>query len=245
MNGLGDFYGADVSLVHHRSGAWHAAQCAPGILDLLGEVRARDGLVLELGCGSGPLTGELIAAGHRVVATDASPAMVTLAREQVGHRAEDVRQLSLGRDALPEADAIVAVGHPLNYLASAEEVDAALVAIAEALRPGGIVALDLCDLAWGQRDLAPLGRAGEDWAIIIEFTTPTPDRFDRDITTFVPNKDGSWRRSHEHHESVLVDTARIPSLLAPHGVEALVADSFGGERLPDGLRAVIGRRAPD
>ena len=238
-----DIYGPDVSLVHHRSGSAHAARCAPGILALLSDVHARNGLVLELGCGSGPLTRELIAAGHRVIATDASAAMVALASEHVGRGAEDVRQLKLGVDAVPAADAIVAVGHPLNYLANADEIDAALIAIARALRPGGIVAMDICDLGWGRGDLTPLGRVGDDWAIIVEFTMPAPDRFDRDITTFLPNQDGTWRRSDEHHTSALVDTARIPPMLATHGVEAVVADSFGGELLPAGLCAVIGRRA--
>jgi methylase of polypeptide subunit release factors len=44
-------------------------------------VLARNGLVLELGCGSGLLTRALVAAGHRLIATDASPAMLEIARE--------------------------------------------------------------------------------------------------------------------------------------------------------------------
>lgn len=91
---------------------------------------------LSWGCGSGLLTGELIAAGHRVIATDASPAILKLAAELVGDTAQEVRQLTLPIDPLPRADAIVAVGHPLNYLASAQEVDDALLAIADALTTG-------------------------------------------------------------------------------------------------------------
>lgn len=237
-------YGADVALVHHRSGAAHATMCAPGILQRLAEVRKRNGLVLELGCGSGALTAELIAAGHRVIATDASEAMVTLARERIGGEAEDVRQLTLPFDRLPSADAVVAVGHPLNYLASAEDIEEALVAIARALRPDGVLAFDVCDLKWGRvrSDLAPLARVGEDWAIITEFTTPAPDRFVRDITTFLANQDGSWRRSREHHDSVLIDTTRLPALFNAHGVDVTVGDSFGSEGLPEGLRAVTGSR---
>lgn len=214
------------------------------ILDLLSEVRTRQGLVLELGCGSGLLTKELIAAGHNVIATDASPAMLDIARGLVGDEVEDLRQLTLPDDPLPQADAIVAIGHPINYLPDAEAIDRALVAIARALRPGGLVAFDICDLEWGcVRQGAPnLGRAGPDWAIITEFSMPTSDRFVRDMTTFVPNGDGSWRRDTEHHENVLVDTARIPGLLAAHGVDARVGRSFGTETLPEGLHVVVGRR---
>jgi SAM-dependent methyltransferase len=237
-------YRHDLAIVHHRGFGFHAAACAPGIVEFLAPVRARLGMVLELGCGTGLLTRELIAAGHRVIATDASPAMLDIARGLVGASAEEVRQLTLPDDPLPVADAIVATGHPLNYLPGVESIDRALVAIAGALRPGGLLAFDICDLEWGQarRDAPALGRAGEDWAIITEFSFPAADRFVRDITTFVPNRDGSWRRDREHHENVLLDTARIPALLRRHGIEASVGSSFGAETLPLGLRVITGHK---
>jgi len=230
--------------VHHRGFGTHAAACAPGIVDLLAPVRARQGLVLELGCGTGLLTTELIAAGHRVIATDASPAMLDIARRLVGESAQEVRQLTLPDDPLPQADAIVAVGHPLSYLPDAAAVDRALIAIAAALRPGGVLAMDICDLEWGRarRDMRNFAQAGADWAIITEFSVPAPDRFVRDITTFVPNSDGSWRRGSEHHENVLIDTAQIPALLGRLGVQARVGSSFGAETNPPGLRVITGHK---
>jgi SAM-dependent methyltransferase len=237
-------YGHDLAVVHHRGFGFHAAACAPGILDILAPVRARRGLVLELGCGTGLLTKELIAAGHRVIATDASPAMLDVARKTIGDAAEQFRQLTVPHDPLPHADAIVAVGHPLNYLPDAGAIDQALIAIAGALLPDGLLALDICDLEWGRarRDTPTFSEVGEDWAIITKFSTPTPDRFIRDITTFLPNPDGTWRRESEHHENVLIDTAQIPALLRQHGVDAQVRTSFGAETNPPGLRVVIGRR---
>src|SRR5215469_332297 len=237
-------YGHDLAVVHHRGFGFHAAACAPGILDFLAPVRARRGLVLELGCGTGLLTKELIMAGHRVIATDASPAMLDVARDTTGDAAEQIRQLTLPHDTLPHADAIVAVGHPLNYLPDAGAIDQALIAIARALQPDGLLALDVCDLEWGRarRDTPTFAQAGDDWAIITKFSIPTADRFIRDITTFLPNPDGSWRRDSEHHENVLIDTARIPALLRQHGVEAQVGASFGAETNPAGLRVVIGHK---
>jgi SAM-dependent methyltransferase len=240
----GHSYRHDLAAVHHRGFARHAAACAPGIVEILAPVRARRGLVLELGCGTGLLTRELIAAGHRVVATDASPAMLDIARDLVGESAQDVRQLTLPDDPLPRADAIVAVGHPLSYLPDAAAVDRALIAMAGALAPGGLLAFDLCDLEWGEarRGAPNHAGAGADWAIITEFSTPASDRFVRDITTFVPAAGGLWRRDSEHHENVLIDTARIPALLRQHGIEARVTSSFGAETLPRGLRAITGHK---
>src|SRR5580704_820732 len=172
-------YRRDLAAVHHRGFGFHAAACAPGILALLAPVRARRGLVLELGCGTGLLTKELVSAGHRVIATDASPAMLDVARDVLADRAQEVRQLTLPDDPLPEADAIVAVGHPLSYLPSADAIDEALVAMAGALRPGGLLAFDICDLDWGRaRQGVPYhARSGDDWAIITTFSMPAPDIF--------------------------------------------------------------------
>jgi SAM-dependent methyltransferase len=235
------YYRRDLAVVHDRGYGFHGERCAPGVLALLEPVRG--GLVLEIGCGTGALTRHLLAAGHQVLATDASPAMLELAREALGPSAELAR-LTLPGDPLPQADAIVSVGHPISYLASAAEVDRALTAMADALRPGGVLAIDICDLEWGtaRTGAGNQGRAGPDWAIITQFATPAPDRFVRDITTFLPDGRGAWRRDSEHHDNVLIDTSQIPELLRSHGVSASVRSSFGDEELPPGLKTVIGVR---
>lgn len=237
------YYRADLALVHHRGFGGHADRCAGDVLRLLEPVLARGGLVLELGCGSGLLTRHLVAAGHRVVATDASPAMLALARAEVPG-AEDVRRLVLPDDPLPRAAAIVSVGHALNYLPDEAAIDRALAAVAGALEPGGVLALDLCDLRFGAARAGEpdLARVADDWAIVTRFSLPQPARYVREMTTFVRDDGGSWRRDDERHDNVLLDTARIPALLARHGVEATVAPSLGTEPLPEGLVAVVGRR---
>ncbi len=114
------YYRADLARIHHLGFAFHANDTAPGILALIEPVLG--GVVVELGCGSGLLTRHLVDAGHRVIATDASPAMLDLARG-VAADAEEIRQLTLPDDSIPEADAIVSVGHVLSYLDDAAQVD--------------------------------------------------------------------------------------------------------------------------
>ncbi len=227
--------------MHHLGFGFHADACAPGMLALLEPVRG--GLVVELGCGSGLLTRHLLEAGHRVVATDASPAMVALARETAP--GAEVRPLFLPDEPVPACDAVVSVGHVLNYLRDEPAVERALIATAEALRPGGVLALDLCDLRYGElrRDEPNSSRIEDDWAIVTRFSLPRPNLFVREIAAFLRSEDGTWRRDDERHENVLVDTAAVPALLANHGVESEVRGSFGNERLPDGLVAIVGRKA--
>lgn len=236
------YFRHDLALVHDRGFGGYADRCAPGVLDLLRPVLG--GVVLEVGCGSGALTRHLRAAGHRVIATDASPDILALARAALGPDA-DLRQLTLPDDPLPAADAIVSVGHVISYLPDAAAVDRALVAMAGALRPGGVLAIDVCDLAFGgfEPGRENSGRAGEDWAVIAQYSSPAPDRYVRDITTFVPDGRGAWRRAHERHENVLVDTAAIPDMLARHGVRAAVRPGFGAETPPAGLVVVTGVRS--
>jgi len=210
---------------------------------LLESVRSHHGLVVELGCGSGLLTRQLVDAGHRVIATDASPPMLDIAREYAG-AVQEIRRLTLPDDPIPDADAIVSVGHVVNYLPDADAIERALVAMAEALKPGGLLAIDLCDLTYGEARSAPStgGWVADDWAIVTEFSLPSPDRFVRQMATFVKNEDGSWRRDDERHDNVLIDTSSVPELLSRHGVRADVGEAFGNERLPEGLRTLIGRK---
>lgn len=243
MTADGPYYRRDLALVHHLGFGFHADRCAPGVVALLEPVRARDGIVLEIGCGSGLLTRHLVDAGHRVIATDASPAMLDLTRSVVPD-ADRIEGLTLPDDPVPSVDAIVGVGHALNYLPSAGAIERALTALARALRPGGVLALDICDLEWARSRFgdAPLGRVGDDWAIVSEFSVPSPDRFVRQMAVFLRNDDGTWRRDDERHDNVLVDTATIPPLLEAEGLTVSVDQSFGNEELPDGLHVIVGRR---
>jgi len=87
------YYRRDLARIHHLGFGFHADACAPGILALLEPVRAQAGVVVEIGCGSGLLTRHLVDAGYRVIATDASPAMLDLAREIVPDAASLERAL--------------------------------------------------------------------------------------------------------------------------------------------------------
>jgi SAM-dependent methyltransferase len=237
------YYRDDLALVHHLGFGFHADMCAPGILRLLEPVLDRKGVVLELGCGSGLLTKYLVEAGHRVIATDASAAMLELAR-QTAPGAEDVRVLVMPDDPMPACDAVVSIGHPVSYLPDEPAVLRALTNAADALNPGGVYAIDIEDLEWGDAwaNTKAGVRRSDDWVIATEYSRPEPQVYVRDMTVFLRNDDGTWRRDDERHENTLIDTAKVPGLLAEHGVDVACQSAFGDEQLPPGLVAIVGRK---
>jgi SAM-dependent methyltransferase len=238
------YYRAALARVHHEGFGFHADACAPGILAHLAPIRERDGLVVEVGCGSGLLTRHLLDAGHRVVATDASPAMLDIARTYAPEAVEH-RVLALPDDPPPEADAIVSTGHALSYLDTRARLEAALVACARALRPGGVLALDLEDLSTRDAQMArpPGGWAGDGWAIVLERVSDAPDHLARVMTVFVEEDDGRYRRDHERHDNVLVDVPGVvPPLLEAEGLQVHIGPSFGTEVNMEGLMVVVATR---
>jgi SAM-dependent methyltransferase len=235
-------YQRDLAHVHNQAFGMHPDRLAPTIVELLAPVVERGGTVLEIGCGTGMLTRHLVAAGVEVIASDASPDMLALAREQVpgavGHEV-----IALPDDELPEVDAVVGIGHPLNYFTDEAPVHAALTAIAGALRPGGVLAIDLMVRTPNREAHPPMGRLGADWALISTMEVPQPARSVRHLTTFVRTEDGTYRRADEQHEFIHVAAADALETVRRNGIDASLGQHFGAVELPEGLASLIGVKA--
>jgi len=237
-------YGAALARIHDEAFRGHADLCASGILDLLTPVLERAGVVVEIGCGSGALTRHLVDAGHKVIATDASPAMLDLARSNVPDALEH-RLIRLPMDPVPAGDAVVSTGHVLSYLPTEADVIEALRACSRAVRPGGVLALDLedCSMIEAHVDKPPTAWIGDDWALAIERQSDGPDHFARIHTIFVAEVDGRYRREVERHDNVPIDVeAVVPPVLISEGMKVEIGTSFAGEELMVGLRTVVAHR---
>jgi SAM-dependent methyltransferase len=243
------YYRTDLAWVHHVGYGHHVELTRDGLLRLLGEAGLQAGAhVLDVGCGSGLLARVLSESGYDTWGTDASPAMIELARSQAPRAHFSVCALPTGRapDAsggLPSVDAVVSTGHVLNYLDSRAAIATALGELARCVRPGGVLAIDLMtDDYPATRDLRhPHCRVHEDWAIITRFSRPAEHRFDREITVF-RHAVGHWRRSDEYHRNVTFEADEALRILRAAGLAAEVRAAFGDETLPDGMVAVVGRR---
>jgi len=243
------YYGRDLAWVHHVGYSHHAEQTAPGVVALLREGGLAPGAsVLDVGCGSGLLARQLRAAGFAVRGVDASRAMIELARDYEPHAKFDVVALPTDlqpgdEGALPESDAVVSTGHVLNYLDTRAQIAQALSELARAVRPGGLLAIDLMTEAFCDRP--GLGqvhaKVQDDWVIVTRFSRPEPYRFDRAITVF--RREGrTWRRSDEYHRNVTFDIDEALCVLRDNGFDARLRASFGAEELPGGLVVLAAAR---
>lgn len=241
------YYRADLAWIHHTGYAGHVENTRRGIVARLREHGLRAGQrVLDVGCGTGLLARALLAEGYAVSGVDASPAMIDFARGHAPGGQFEVAGLPTRRPAgtesgLPRAHAIVSTGHVLNYLDSRDEIALALAELAAALRPGGLLAIDLMtDRFCEARDIRqPHVKVEDDWAMITRYSRPGPHRFGRAITVF-RRVDGAWRRADEHHANVTFEVDAALDVLRGKGVEARCWPAFGDETLPEGLVVLAG-----
>jgi ubiquinone/menaquinone biosynthesis C-methylase UbiE len=117
----------------NESNLFNAYYERPAMLALAGEVSGRR--ILDVGCGSGPLSAALHARGAEVTGLDVSAAMIDLARQRLGEEA-DLHVADLGTP-LPFADAEfddVVASLVLHYL---EDWAGPLAELRRVLKPGG------------------------------------------------------------------------------------------------------------
>ncbi|MCR5452544.1 MAG: class I SAM-dependent methyltransferase [Lachnospiraceae bacterium] len=116
---------------------------AKEIIGLLKEEGIDDGLVCELGCGTGQMTRRLAAAGYDMTGIDASFDMLMKAREYeaegILYLEQDMREFELyGTMA-----AIVSVCDSMNYLTDDGDMEKVFSLVKNYLDPGGIFIFDV------------------------------------------------------------------------------------------------------
>src|SRR5215210_3847066 len=239
------WYGEDLAYIHDVGHAEFALGAAPGIMEVLDRNGIRDGLVVDLGCGSGLWARELVDAGYRVLGIDISEAMIELSRNRVPEA--EFRVGSLFEAEIPRCQAVTAVSEVLNYLFDPENEERGLGRlfrrVHDALVPGGVFVFDV--LGPGQVPSGARTRGfgvGEDWAVLSEREEDAErGTMERRIVSF--RKTGEYyRRDEELHRVRLYDPSDLSAELQSAGFQVRTMGSYGSLPLSEGHAAFVARK---
>ena len=204
-----------------------------------GALGAQPARMAECACGTGSLTVRFAREGIAVTGVDLSPAMLRRAEEKArtwgvscAFIRQDMRRLALTR----RADAVLATCDGVNYLTAPEDVRAFFRAAHAVLRPGGVLCFD-CSTRHKLEDTmgdAFFGEEREGLAVLWQ------NRLNRqthvvtmDVTFFVREEDGRYRRFRETHRQRAHDMQELRAWLEDAGFEGV---RFTGEMRMDAPR---------
>ena len=114
------------------------------IAGILRDYGIEDGLVLELGCGTGSLTRALSGAGYDMIGVDNSKDMLEIAMdkqqgEDILYLLQDMREFEL----YGTVRAVVSICDSMNYILTYEDLVQVLRLVNNYLDPGGILIFDM------------------------------------------------------------------------------------------------------
>lgn len=142
--------------------------------------------VLELGCGAGRLTRELLARGHPVVSVDNSDEMLALLPAGARKVLADIEELDLGQlfDVVLLASCLVNTPDPVMRARL-------MVSCRRHLEPGGLLVFERHDPAWiDEAEPGPAGSAG------VEFFIDRVERHAETVEMTLRYRDGPDEWTH-------------------------------------------------
>jgi SAM-dependent methyltransferase len=238
-------YRGDLAHIHDAGFGEVARSAAPVLLKALARAGLDEGLVVDLGCGSGIFSEPVAAAGYRVLGIDASAPMLRLARGRVPEAT--FRRGSLHQVELSRAVAVAGIGECFNYFVERPITERGLFRlfrrIHRALLPGGILLFDMAAPGrLSRRGPVKSHVEAPDWAVLV---MAEEDRkrnvLTRRITSFRRTGSG-YRRSQEIHYQRLFERSAVLRLLREAGFEARSLSSYGDFRFPRGLAGYLGSK---
>lgn len=196
-------------------------------LALLRDAGVRPEGLCDCACGTGNLSLEFARRGLRVTGVDISREMLELAAckaRQSGVQAQFVCQDMCALRLPHPAEAVVCGCDGVNYLTSDRRVRAFFRAVHSQLRPGGAFAFDISS-PYKLRHVLGDGFFGEerDEAAYLWQNSLEGDIVNMDITFFIRERSGLYRRAAETHRQRAHEPENLKRLLEESG--------FGGVRI--------------
>ena len=203
---------------------------------LLQEYGVTDGLVLELGCGTGNMTQLLAQKGYDMIGVDNSMDMLEIAMEKKEEEGQDILYLLQDMrefELYGTVRAVVSVCDSMNYITEAEDLLKVFRLVNNYLDPGGIFIFDL-NTEYKYEEIlgdTTIAEDREDASFIWDnYYDPEEQINEYDLALFIPvEKDGEtlYRKYEETHYQKAYPLEKVKELLSKAGMEFIDAyDAF-------------------
>jgi SAM-dependent methyltransferase len=238
-----DAYQNDLAYIHDNGFGGFARSSAPGLLSLFRQNGITEGVIVDLGCGSGISARALADSGYEVVGVDISPAMIELARQRVPEATFHVQ--SFAEFPMPACRAVTALGEVFNYQFdpknSLRTLRRVYQGVFDALTPQGLLVFDVGEPG-RCKGRTQRFMEGNDWACLVEYRQDVArQQLTRRIVSFRKVGD-SYRRQEEMHTQQLYPGTSIARMLRKLGFRVRLMRNYGDSPLPERVVGVVARK---
>lgn len=194
--------------------------------NLFKEYGIQDGLLLDLGCGTGKLTRFMSEKGYDMIGVDYSYEMLDIAKsesdETILYLLQDMREFEL----YGTVRGIYSACDCLNYILEEDELREVFALANNYLDPGGIFVFDI-NTPYKYRELLAentFAETREEGSFIWENYFDEEEEINEyDLTLYIKDADGRFQRFEETHYQRCYDLATIQRLLTETGMEFVAA----------------------
>lgn len=213
------------------------------LCDLFKEYGIEDGLLLDLGCGTGKLARYMSEKGYDMIGVDYSYEMLDIAREQsdasILYLLQDMREFEL----YGTVRGIYSACDSLNYILEEDELRDVFALVNNYLDPGGLFVFDV-NTPFKYRELLAENTFAENrmkGSFIWENFYDEEEAINEyDLTLYIQTEDGNFQRFEETHFQKCYELADIQGLLEEAGLEFLaVYDAYTKEAVSEESEKVL------
>lgn len=203
---------------------------------LLREYDISDGLVLDLGCGTGSLTELLADHGYDMIGVDNSEDMLQIAMEKKAESGKDILYLMQDMrefELYGTVRAVISICDCMNYILEYEELTNVFRLVNNYLDPGGIFIFDL-NTAYKYEKVMGDSTIAEDRE---ECSFIWDNYYDKEtgineygLSLFIKQEEDLYRKYTEYHYQKSYTLSQVKEAIAESGMEFVAAyDAFTKE----------------
>ncbi len=200
---------------------------------LLKEYGVEDGLMLDLGCGTGSLTELLVEEGYDMIGIDYSEEMLELAMEKKYESGKDILYLCQDMrefELYGTVAAVVSICDCMNYITELEDLTEVFRLVNNYLDPKGIFIFDMnTEYKYSQvMGDSTIAEDREDSSFIWENQYEPEEKINiYDLSIFVREEEDLYRKYHETHYQRAYSLDEVKAAIAEAGMEFVAAyDAF-------------------